>query len=76
VLAPILASITVMRIDSGALYEGADGPRPDAGARVLPDEPDRQRVAVRRPRVRRGDEVCQRRLNLAPRRNPVGEERS
>jgi hypothetical protein len=48
-----------MRTGGGALYGNADSPRPDVEARVSADEPDR-------PRVRRGDEVRQQHLDLAP----------
>jgi hypothetical protein len=48
--------------------QGSNGPRPGARARVLTNEPDG-------PRVRRGAEVRRQRLDLAPGRDPVGEER-
>jgi hypothetical protein len=84
VLAPIRAPITAFFTDGGALCTVTDGPQPGAGrsatwhrARVpcltswtvhayRPDS----------PRVRRGGEVRRRRLDLAPGRDPVGEERS
>jgi hypothetical protein len=84
VLAPIRAPITALRTCGGALFAGADGPRPEAGRSMargrmvrdlaqgsgsLPDRPDG-------PRMHRGGGVHRRRLNLAPRRDPVGEERS
>jgi hypothetical protein len=68
-LASIRTSITAVRIDGDALCGCADGPRPDAGLGFLPDEPDD-------PRVRMGGEVRRQRLDLAPGRDPVGEERS
>jgi hypothetical protein len=69
VSAPIRALITVMRNDGSALCGGADGPRPSAKTRVLPDEPDGLRVHS-------GGGVRRRRLDLVPGRDPVGEERS
>jgi hypothetical protein len=64
-LAPIRTPITAMRTGGGALCGGADGPRPGAGARVLPDESDG-------PRVHKGSGVRRLRLNFAPRRDPSG----
>jgi hypothetical protein len=49
--------------------QGPDGPRLGAGVGFLLDEPDG-------PRVRRGGGVRWQRMNLAPDRDPVGEERS
>jgi hypothetical protein len=63
------APITTLRTDGGALCGGADGPRPGAGPRFLPDRPDG-------PRVCRGGGVRRQCLDLAPGRDPVGEERS
>jgi hypothetical protein len=83
VLTPIRAPITVLRTGGGALGTVADGPRPGVGrsatwsrARV-PCLTDRTVRAYRPdgPRVRRGGGVRRRRLNLAPGRDPVGEER-
>jgi hypothetical protein len=83
VLAPIRVPITALRTDGDALYTGVDGPR--IGARWFATW-HRARVpclmarTVRAyrpdgPRVRRGDGVHRRRLNLAPGRDPIGEER-
>jgi hypothetical protein len=68
----------------GALCTGVDGPRPGAGRSVtwhrarVPCPTSRTVRAYRPdgPRVRRGGEVRLRRLDLAPGRDPVGEERS
>jgi hypothetical protein len=49
--------------------QGPDGPRPGTEAGSLPDE-------LGGPRIRRGGGVRRQRLNLAPGRDPVGEERS
>jgi hypothetical protein len=43
------------------------------GPRLVPDGP---RLVPDGPRVRRGGRVRRRRVDLAPRRDPVGEERS
>jgi hypothetical protein len=53
----------------GALCTGADGPRPGTGAWV-------PCLTAGRSRVCRGGEGRRRRLDLAPGRDPVGEERS
>jgi hypothetical protein len=66
-----------MRTGGGALCIGADGPWPGAklsrdlaqGLGSLPDVSDS-------PRVRRGGGVHCRRLDLAPGRDPIGEDRS
>jgi hypothetical protein len=85
VLAPNWAPITAMRTGGGAaLYTGVYGPRPGARqsatwhrARV-PCQTSRTVRAYRLDglRVRRGGEVRRRHLDLAPGRDPVGEERS
>jgi hypothetical protein len=83
-LTPFRALVTITRTGSGALCRGADGPRPGAGRsatwyRGLGSLPDGRTVRAYRsdsPRVRRGGEGCWRRLDLAPGRDPVGEERS
>jgi hypothetical protein len=83
VLAPIQAPITVMITGGGALCTDADGPRPGAGRSAtwrkaqVPCPTDRTVCAYRPdgPRMRRGDRVRRRRLNLAPGRDPVGQER-
>jgi hypothetical protein len=73
-----------VRTGGGALCTGADGSRPGARRSVTWG---RARVScltgrtVRAyrsngPRVRRGGEGRRRRLDLAPRRDPVGEETS
>jgi hypothetical protein len=82
-LALIRAPITTLRTGSGALYTGADSPRPGAGqsatwSRAKVPCLTGRTVRAYRPdglRVRRGGRVCRRRLNLTPRRDPVGEER-
>jgi hypothetical protein len=68
----------------GTLWSGADGPRPGAGrsatwCRSFGPLPDGRTVRALRPdgpRVRRGGGSRRRRLDLAPGRDPVGEERS
>jgi hypothetical protein len=68
----------------GALCAGADCPRPGAGrsaawcaARAsLPDGRTVRALRPDGPRVRRGGGSRRRRLDLAPGRDPVGEERS
>jgi hypothetical protein len=68
----------------GALCTGADGLRPGAGRsatwyrgwRSLPDGRTVRAYRPDGPRVRRGGEGRRRRLDLAPGRDPVGEERS
>jgi hypothetical protein len=49
--------------------QGSDSTRPDAKVGVLLDEPNN-------PRVRRGGGVHRRRLDLAPERDPIGEDGS
>jgi hypothetical protein len=69
---------------SGTLCAGADCPRPGAGrseawcaARAsLPDGRTVRALGPDCPRVRRGGGSRRRRLDLAPGRDPVGEERS
>jgi hypothetical protein len=83
-LTPFRAPITITRTGGGALYRGADGPRPGAGRPAtwymgLGSLPNDRTVRAYRsdgPRVRRGGEGRRRRLDLAPGRDPVGEERS
>jgi hypothetical protein len=84
VLAPIRAPITALRTSGGALSTGANGLRLGVGrsatwhrARVS-CLTDRTARAYRPdgPRVCRGGGVRRRCLNLAPRRDTVGEERS
>jgi hypothetical protein len=83
-LASIRAPITAMRTGGGALCTDADGPRPGAGRSATWSRArvsclmDRTVRAYRpdSPRVRRGGEVRRRRLDLAPERDPVGDERS
>jgi hypothetical protein len=73
-----------MRTDGGALCRGADGPRSGAGQsatwyrgwRSLPDGRTVRAYRPDDPRVRRGGEGHRRCLDLAPGRDPVGEERS
>jgi hypothetical protein len=61
----------------GALWSGADGPRPGAGARVLCLTAGRSTPWGRTVRACAGAaEDRRRRLDLAPGRDPVGEERS
>jgi hypothetical protein len=68
----------------GILRAGADCPRPEAGrsaawcaARAsLPDGRTVRALGPDGPRVRRGGGSRRRRLDLAPGRDPVGEERS
>jgi hypothetical protein len=73
-----------VRTGGDVLCIGAYGPRSGAGrsaiwgrARVFCLTAE-QSATIRPdgPRVRRGGEVHRRRLDLAPRRDPVGEERS
>jgi hypothetical protein len=76
--------ITVLRTRGGALYTGANGPRPGAGRSAawhraqVPCLTGRMVHAYRLdgPHVRRGGEVHRRCLDLAPGRDPVREERS
>jgi hypothetical protein len=68
----------------GALCTGVDGPRPGVGRSAtwnrglgsLPDGRTVRALGPDGPRVRRGGEGRRRRLDLAPGRDPVGEERS
>jgi hypothetical protein len=72
-----------MRTGGGALCRGADGRRPGAGRsatwyRGLGSLPDGRTVRAYRPdgpRVRMGGKGRRRRLDLAPGRDLVGEER-
>jgi hypothetical protein len=83
VLALIWAPITAMITGGGALYTGTDGPWPGAGrsaawrrARVTCLTGRTVRAyRPNGPRVCRGGGVHRRRLNLAPGRDPVREER-
>jgi hypothetical protein len=73
-----------LRTGGGALYTGADGPRPGAGrsatwGRARVSCLTGRTVRAFRPdgsHVCRGDEGRRRRLGLAPGRDPVEEERS
>jgi hypothetical protein len=68
----------------GALCTGVDGPRPGVGRSAtwnrglgsLPDGRTVRALGPDGPRVRRGGEGRRRRLDLAPGRDPVEEERS
>jgi hypothetical protein len=68
----------------GTLCAGADCPRPGAGRSAawcatrasLPDGRTVRALGPDGPRVRRGGGSRRRRLDLAPGRDPVGEERS
>jgi hypothetical protein len=69
-----------VRIGGGALCIGADGPQPGAGRSATWGRARVSCWTVRAyrlddPRVRRGGEGRRRRLDLAPGRDPVGEER-
>jgi hypothetical protein len=70
VLAPIWAPLIALKTGGGALCTGTDGPWPGAG----------RSATWRRARVlcltSRCGRVCQWRLNLAPGRDPIGEDRS
>jgi hypothetical protein len=84
VLTPFSGDKHCVRTDGGALCRGADGPRPGAeqsatwyrGWRSLPDGRTVRAYRSDGPRVRRDGEGHRRRLDLAPGRDPVGEERS
>jgi hypothetical protein len=73
-----------VRTGGGAPCRGADGPRPGAGQsatwyrgwRSLPDGRTVRAYRPDGPRVRRGGEGRRRRLDLAPGRDPIEEERS
>jgi hypothetical protein len=68
----------------GALCTGTDGPRAGAGRSAawcaaeasLPDGRTVRTLGLDGPRVRRGGGSRRQRLDLAPGRDPVGEERS
>jgi hypothetical protein len=65
------------RTGGGALCTGADGPRPGAGAKVPCLTAGRSAPTGRTVRACAGvGEGRRRRLDLAPGRDPVGEERS
>jgi hypothetical protein len=65
------------RTGDGALWSGADGPRPGAGAKVSCLTAGRSTPWGRTVRACVGAaEDRRRRLDLAPRRDPVEEERS
>jgi hypothetical protein len=65
------------RTGGGALWSGADGPRPGAGAKVSCLTAGRSAPWGRTVRACAGAaEDRRRRLDLAPGRDPVGEERS
>jgi hypothetical protein len=53
-----------------------DGPQPGTEARVSANKPDDRTWWPDGPHVRRGDKIHQQHLDLAPRRDPVREERS
>jgi hypothetical protein len=76
VLAPIRAPINAMRTGGCALYGGADSPRPGVGLEFLTDEPDGPCLDVGRSARAWGSRVRRQRLDLAPGRDPIGEERS
>jgi hypothetical protein len=73
-----------MRTGGGALCRGANGPWPGAGQsttwyrgwRSLPDGRTVRAYRPDGPHVRRGGEGRRQRLDLAPGRDPIGEERS
>ena len=83
-LTPFRSAKYSRRTGGGALWSGADGPRPGAGRSAtwrrgsgfLPDGRTVRALGPDGPRVRRGGEGRRRRLDLAPGRDPVGEERS
>jgi hypothetical protein len=83
-LTPFSGAKHCVRTGGGALCRGADGPRPGAGQsatwykswRSLPDGRTVRALGSDGPRVRRGGEGRRRRLDLAPGRDPVREERS
>jgi hypothetical protein len=90
-LVPFWGANHYVRTGGGALCRGADRPRPGAGGPRLGtgawtpclmtrwSAPIGQTVRAYRPdgpRVHRGGEGRRRRLDLAPGRDPVGEERS
>jgi hypothetical protein len=83
-LVPFWGANHCVRTGGGALCRGADGPRSGAGRSAtwykgLGFLPDGRTIRAYRPdgpRVRRGSEGRWRRLDLAPGRDPVGEERS
>jgi hypothetical protein len=76
-LTPFRSAKYSRRTGGGALWSGADGPRPGAGARVSCLTAGRSAPWGRTVRACAGAaEDRRRRLDLAPERDPVGEERS
>jgi hypothetical protein len=83
-LAPFRSAKHSTRTGGGALWSGADGPRHRAGRSAtwrrgkvsLPDGRTVRALGLDGPRVCRGGGNRRRRLDLAPGRDPVGEERS
>jgi len=76
-LTPFSGAKHSTRTGGGALCTGADGPRPGAGAKVPCLTAGRSAPTGRTVRAcAGGGEGRRRRLDLAPGRDPVGEERS